>query len=600
MRWYHGSVNRVFAVCASETGILLMPSLNAWFQIGCYMAILFIFAKPLGWYMAQVYQGHDPKYVRYLSYIEMALYRFCRINPQQEMTWQQYATSLFLLNGLGVVGVYAVQRLQIYLPWNPQQLPAPDAWMAFNTAVSYVTNTNWQAYPGETTLSYGTQMLALTSQNFLSAATGMAILMALIRGIKGNKGQYLGNYWVDMVRGVLYILLPLACFLAMGLASQGVIQNLKPNQTVVTLQTKMHPSLEGGVVHQIIPMGPVASQVAIKQLGSNGGGFFNANSAHPFENPTPISNFLEMLAILLIPAALTYTFGWMIQDVRQGRALLLVMVILFLPALYGELCFEQQGNPAIQALGVTGANMEGKETRFGIVNSVLWTVATASTSNGSVNSMLDSYTPLGGLVPLWMMHLGEIVFGGVGAGLYGMILMVVVTVFIGGLMVGRTPDYLGKKIAPFEMKMATLAILLMPLWVLVSTAAAVLLPASQQALGNTGAHGLTEILYAMTSMMNNNGSAFAGLHADQPFYLILGGMLMLMGRYWVAIPILALAGSLVAKQKLTMSVGTLATHTPLFGVLLISIILILGALSFLPVLVLGPIVEHVLQVAYVP
>lgn len=569
---------------------------NAWMQIGCYMVVLLVFAKPLGWYMAQIYQGHVPKAVRYVSYIETAIYRLCQIDLHQEMTWQQYSVAMLLLNGLGVLGMYAVQRFQGYLPGNPQHVSAPDAWLAFNTAVSYVTNTNWQAYAGETTLSYAAQMLALTSQNFLSAATGMAILMALIRGLITQKGQYLGNYWVDMVRGVIYILLPLACLLTVSLVSQGVIQNLKPNQIVRPLQTITHPSAESDS-EQMIPMGPVASQVAIKQLGSNGGGFFNANSAHPFENPTPISNFLEMLAILLIPAALTYSFGWMIQDLRQGRALFLVMLIIFLPAVCGEVWLEQQGNPAIQALGVTGGNLEGKETRFGIVNSALWTVATTASSNGSVNSMLDSYTPLGGLIPLWMMHLGEIVFGGVGAGLYGMILMVVISVFIGGLMVGRAPNYLGKKIAPFEMKMATIALLIMPMGVLVSTAAA--LSFGTQASDNPGAHGFTEILYAMTSMMNNNGSAFAGLYADQPFYLILGGILMLIGRYWVAIPILALAGSLVAKQKVATGMGTLATHTPLFVVLLIAIIALLGALSFLPVLVLGPIVEHLLQAAYV-
>ena len=584
--WNDFGINDLFIFCIAKTGIFLMLSLNAWLQIGCYLAIVLVCAKPLGWYMARIYQGQYPRYVRFLSSLESLIYRVCRIDPQQEMTWKQYAIAMLLLNGFGLIAVYAAQRLQYYLPGNPQHLLPPNIGLAFNTAISYVTNTNWQAYAGERTLSYGTQMVAMTSQNFLSAATGIAILLALIRGINGHKGQYLGNYWVDMVRSVLYILLPLACILALALVSQGVIQNLKPNQTVNGLQN---------MTQQVIPMGPVASQVAIKQLGSNGGGFFNANSAHPFENPTPLSNFLEMLAILLIPASLTFTFGRMVADRRQGRALLMVMVIVFIPAVMGEIWFEQQGHPAYQSLGVSGGNLEGKETRFGVINSALWTVATTATSNGSVNSMLDSYTPLGNLIPLWMMNLGETVFGGVGTGLYGMLLLVVITVFIGGLMIGRTPEYLGKKIAPFEMKMATLALLLMPVGVLLSTAAAAILPGPQQALGNPGAHGLTEMLYAMSSLMNNNGSALAGLQAGHPFYLILGGFLMLIGRYGVAIPILALSGSLLAKQKLPAGIGTLATHTPLFMILLLAVMLLLGALAFLPVLALGPIVEHLMQ-----
>lgn len=582
----YSRIDYLFVFCITQTGIFLMLSLNAWFQIGSYLLIVLVCAKPLGWYMAQIYQGQYPGCVRFLRGFESLIYRLCRIDPQQEMTWQRYTFSVLLLNGCGLIAVYAAQRLQYYLPWNPQHFLAPHIGIAFNTAVSYVTNTNWQAYAGESTLSYGTQMSALTSQNFLSAATGIAILLALIRGISGHKGQYLGNYWVDMVRTVLYILLPLACVLALALVSQGVIQNLKPNRTVHDLQN---------MTQQVIPMGPVASQVAIKQLGSNGGGFFNANSAHPFENPTPVSNFLEMLAILLLPMALTFMFGRMVGDRRQGFALVGVMIILFLPAVVGEVWVEQQGNLVYQVLGIKGGNLEGKETRFGVVGSALWTVATTATSNGSVNSMLDSYTPLGGLIPLWMMNLGETVFGGVGSGLYGMLLLVVITVFIGGLMIGRTPEYLGKKIAPFEMKMAALALLLMPVGVLFSTAAAAILPGPQQALGNPGAHGLTEMLYAMSSMLNNNGSAMAGLQADHPFYLLLGGILMFLGRYGIIIPVLALSGSLLAKQKLPAGIGTLATHTPLFMLLLISVILLLGALAFLPVLALGPIVEYLLQ-----
>ncbi|MGV3739951.1 MAG: potassium-transporting ATPase subunit KdpA [Gammaproteobacteria bacterium] len=570
-------------------------SLNAWLQIGCYLAIVLLCAKPLGWYMAQIYQGQYPQYVRFLGRVESFVYRCAGVDPHQEMTWKQYACALILFNALGLLSVFVIICLQYYLPGNPQHLSAPNISMAFNIAVSFVTNTNWQPYIGEKTLSYGTQMLALTSQNFLSAACGMSILLVLIRGIRSTKGQYIGNYWVDMVRTVLYILLPLASILALVLVSQGVIQNLKPNQMVNILQTKSM------LAQQTIPMGPVASQIAIKQLGSNGGGFFSANSAHPFENPNPISNFLEMLAILLIPAALIYVFGWMVNDLRQSRVLLCVMLILLVPAIIGEVWFEQQNHPVYQALGMTGGNWEGKETRFGIVNSALWTIVTTGTSNGSVNSMLDSYTPLGGLLPLWMMNLGEIVFGGVGSGLYSMLLLVVITVFIGGLMIGRTPEYLGKKIAALEMKLAAFALLLMPVGVLTSTAAAALLPSSIQGLANPGAHGLSEILYAMSSMTNNNGSAFAGLQADHPFYLILGALLMLIGRFGVAIPIMALSGTLVVKQRLPAGTGTLATHTPTFTVLLFAVILLLGALAFLPVLALGPIVEHMLQGGmYVP
>lgn len=566
-----------------------MLPLNAWLQIGCYLAIVLICAKPLGWYITQIYQGQYPKYIRFLMPIENLIYRCARIDLQQEMTWKDYAYALILFNGLGLLTVFAIVCCQFYLPANPQHLTAPSILMAFNIAVSYVTNTNWQAYAGETTLSYGTQMLALTSQNFLSAASGMSIVLVFIRGIRSTQGQYLGNYWVDMVRTVLYILLPLASILALILVSQGVLQNLKPNQTVTFQSTQ-----------QTIPMGPVASQIAIKQLGSNGGGFFSANSAHPFENPTPISNFLEMVAILLIPAALIYAFGSMIHDRRQSRVLLGVMLIFLIPAILGEVWFEQQEQTLYQVLGIDGGNWEGKETRFGIVNSALWTMLTTATSNGSVNSMLDSYTSLGGLLPLWMMNLGEIIFGGVGSGLYGMLLLVLITVFIGGLMIGRTPEYLGKKIATTEMKLAAFALLLMPLGVLSSSAAAALLSPSMQVLSNPGPHGLSEILYAMSSMMNNNGSAFAGLQAAHPFYLLLGAILMLIGRYGVAIPILALSGSLVSKQRLPATEGSLGTHTPAFTILLLAVILLLGALAFLPALALGPIVEHMLQqVTYV-
>ncbi|MDP3562069.1 MAG: potassium-transporting ATPase subunit KdpA [Legionellaceae bacterium] len=564
-------------------------------QIIVYLAVVLACVKPLGLYMAKIYNNQSIWIVRILGPCERVIYHLCGIRSDEKMDWKGYLLAMLIFNLFGLFVVYLIQRLQVYLPLNPQQLNSPDAWLAFNTAVSYVTNTNWQLYHGEITMSYLTQMLALTSQNFLSAATGMSLLVALIRGLCGHQSKSLGNFWVDMVRSVLYILLPLSMILAVLLASQGVVQTLKPNQSVHLLQ-QMQINNQVSTKNQTLPMGPVASQVAIKQLGSNGGGFFNTNAAHPFENPTPWTNFLEMFAILLIPASLCYTYGFMVNDRRQGWALLTAMLIIFIPSVCMTIVAEQHGNPAFISMGVdqTGGNMEGKEARFGIVSSSLWSIATTSTSNGSVNSMLDSYTPLGGLMPLWMMHLGEVVFGGVGSGLYGMLLIVIITVFIGGLMVGRTPEYLGKKIEPFEMKMASIAVLVMPLFVLLSTAYSLLIPAGLEALANPHAHGLTEMLYAFTSMVSNNGSAFAGIHTDTPFYNLIGGILMLIGRYWLAIPALAIAGSLVEKKIIPSSSGTLATHTPLFITLLIGVIILFGALSFLPVLALGPIVEELM------
>lgn len=600
LRWGSIGINGVFVIGVVKTGLFLMISPHAALQVAVYLGIILGLVKPLGWYIAQVYQGKPTYFTRILLPCEHWIYRLCGIKWRQGMDWKQYAYALLWLNGLSLVLVFALQRAQYYLPFNPQHMIAPNGWVAFNTAVSYVTNTNWQAYAGENTMSYFTQMLAFTSQNFLSAATGLAVLMALIRGLSANKKSNLGNYWVDMVRGVLYVLLPLSVALGLILASQGVIQSLKPNQHIQPLQSITHDIQPPSTQH-LIPMGPVASQIAIKQLGSNGGGFFNANGAHPFENPTPVTNFFEMLAILMIPAALTYTFGLMIKDKRQGRAILGVMVVLFLPSAYLGIVAEQQGNPALHALGIEGGNFEGKESRFGIVGSALWTAASTATSNGSMNSMLDSYTPIGGLVPLWLMHLGEVVFGGVGSGLYGMLLMVIMAVFIGGLMVGRSPEYLGKKIAPFDIKMATIAVLLMPLCVLLCSAVAVMLPVGQAALSNPGMHGVTEALYGFTSMMNNNGSSFSGLHAHEPFYLMLGSALMLIGRYGYILLILALSGSMVAKPSMPVSIGTLATHTSTFMILLIAVIGLLGALSFLPVLALGPIAEHImLWTSYAP
>jgi K+-transporting ATPase ATPase A chain len=531
--------------------------------------------------MAQIYQG-KPR--------ETFIYRLCGIDAAQEMDWKQYLFAMLWFNLIGLLAVYLIQRCQFFLPLNPQSFTAPSADLAFNTAVSFASNTNWQSYGGETTMSYFTQMAALTVQNFISAATGMSLLIAFTRGIAGRESKNLGNFWVDTVRGILYILLPLSLVFSVFLVSQGVIQNFKPYESMTPLQ----PTQQVQSAPQLIPMGPAASQIAIKQLGTNGGGFFNTNSAHPFENPTPLTNFLELLAILLIPAALCYTFGIMVNDKKQGWAILISMLVIFIPFLGVAMIAEHQGNPALTQLGIEASNMEGKEVRFGVTSSALWATATTAASNGSVNAMLDSFTPLGGLVPLWMMHLGEVIFGGVGSGLYGMLMLIIITVFVAGLMVGRTPEYLGKKIEPYEMKMASISVLIMPLTVLIFTGVGVATKVGLSSIANPGAHGFTEILYAFSSMGNNNGSAFAGLNANTPFYNIVGGIAMLISRYWLAIPTLALAGSLVEKKIIPSTSGTLRTHTPLFIMLLVGVTLILGALSFLPALALGPIVEHLM------
>ncbi|VVC77215.1 Potassium-transporting ATPase A chain [Aquicella siphonis] len=594
-----------------------------WLQILLFVFSLLACVKPLGWYMASVYEGHPRGPGKLLRPLERWIYRFCRIREDHEMTWKGYLSSMLIFNLAGLMAVYLILRVQYYLPLNPQHFNgmAPD--LAFNTAVSFSSNTNWQAYAGEAALSYFSQMFALTVQNFLSAATGMSLLIAMIRGIARHESKSLGNYWVDMVRGILYILMPLSLILAVILTSQGVIQNFRPYyQSIISMQSfvsqqsapgkagmpemneRDNDAAEAGhVTEQVIPMGPAASQIAIKQLGTNGGGFFNTNSSHPFENPTPLTNFFEMLSILLIPAALCYTFGVMVNDRRQGWAVLSAMFILFVPLACLTIIVEQSGNPALVSLGVdqapvagysSGGNMEGKEVRFGIVNSGLWAAATTAASNGSVNSMHDSYLPLGGLVPLWLMHLGEVVFGGVGSGLYGMLLLVIITVFISGQMIGRSPEYLGKKIEPFEMKMAALGVLIMPVAVLFFSAIAATTRMGIDAVGNPGAHGLTEMLYAFTSMANNNGSAFAGLRANTPFYNMAGGIAMLAGRYWIAIPALAIAGSLARKKIVPGGLGTLPTHSPLFVFLLIGVVILLGALTFFPVLALGPVAEHLM------
>jgi K+-transporting ATPase ATPase A chain len=567
-----------------------------WVQLIAYFGILILLVKPLGSYMARVYQGEHIFLDRALAPVERFIYRISGIDPQTEMNWKIYAIALLVFNALGLFLVYLLQRLQGILPLNPQGFGAVTPDSSWNTAVSFATNTNWQGYGGESTMSYLTQMLGLTVQNFVSAATGMAVLVALIRGLARHTAKTVGNFWVDLTRSTLYILLPLSLVLATALVSQGVVQTFSQYKAASLIQ----PS--AGNETQVIAVGPAASQIAIKQLGTNGGGFFNVNSAHPFENPTPLSNLLEMLAILLIPAALCYTFGKMVGDTRQGWALLAVMLIIFVALLSVAIRAEQGGNPKLAALGVDqtqtdanpGGNMEGKEARFGIVNSALWATATTAASNGSVNSMHDSFMPLGGLVPLWMIQLGEIIFGGVGSGLYGMLAFVIIAVFVAGLMVGRTPEYLGKKIEAYEMKMASIIILIPVIMVLVGTAIALMTDAGRASIFNPSAHGFSEVLYAFSSAGNNNGSAFAGLGVNTPFYNTLLGIVMLFARYWLAIPTLAIAGSLVQKKKVPESAGTLPTHTPLFIAWVIGVIVIVGALSFLPSLALGPIVEHLM------
>jgi K+-transporting ATPase ATPase A chain len=576
----------------------------AWMEVGIYFAVLLAAAVPLGRYMARVYLGKPCGLDVVFGPLERLLYRAAGIRQEDEMTWRQYAAAVLVFNLLGVVVVYGLQRCQASLPMNPQGLAnvAPD--LAFNTATSFATNTNWQAYSGESTLSYLTQMLGLTVQNFLSAATGMAVLVAFARGLVRCSSATLGNFWVDLTRSTLYIMLPLSLVLAVVLVSQGVVQSFGP-----AVQTNLvEPTADAAgqaVATQTIPLGPAASQIAIKQLGTNGGGFFGVNSAHPLENPTPLSNFLQVLAILLIPAALCYTFGELIGDVRQGRALLATMFLLFVPLAVGCVLFELDGNPRLTELGVdavpsslqAGGNMEGKETRFGVVSSALWAAATTAASNGSVNAMHDSFTPLGGLVPMWLMQLGEVVFGGVGSGLYGLLIFALLAVFIAGLMVGRTPEYLGKKIEAFEMKMAALVILIPPFLVLGGTALCVSLEAGRSVVTNPGPHGFSQILYALSSAGNNNGSAFAGLGVNNVFYNTMLGLVMLIARYWLIVPVLALAGSLAQKRAAPPGAGTLPTHTPLFVVLTAGMVVLVGALTFIPALALGPIVEHLQRIA---
>ena len=552
-------------------------------QIVLYLALLVAVTPLLGGYMQRVFDGERTFLSPVLRPVEEFIYRLSGMRPQVEQHWKAYTVALLVFNVLSFLALFLLQRLQGVLPLNPQGLPGVEPWLAFNTATSFMTNTNWQSYAGETTLSQLTQMLGLGVQNFVSAATGMAVVIALTRGLARRSATTLGNFWADLVRGTLYVLLPLALLLAIGLVSQGVVQNFDANVTATTLTGQT----------QVLPQGPAASQIAIKQLGSNGGGFFNANSAHPYENPTPLSNFLQMLAILLIPAALTNTFGRMVGSQRQGWAIFATMFILFIALLGVMLLAEYAANPV---LGVAGA-MEGKETRFGVANSVLWASATTSASNGSVNAMHSSLSPIAGGVALLNMMLGEVIFGGVGAGLYGMLVFVILTVFIAGLMVGRTPEYLGKKIEAREVQMATLAVLLPAASILLFTALAVAVEAGLSGRLSAGPHGFSEILYAYTSASANNGSAFAGLNANTPFYNLTLGLALWLGRFGVIIPMMAIAGSMVGKSIAPPSPGTFPTDQPLFAGMLIGVIVIVGALTFFPALSLGPIVEHFLMAA---
>jgi len=547
--------------------------------------------------MARVFNGERNFLSPILAPVERFTYRLLGTRPDEEMNWKKYAVAVLLFALLGVVTLFIIELLQSVLPFNPQHLPGVSPALAFNTSISFNTNTNWQNYGGETTMTYFTQMIGLTVHNFLSAAAGIAVLMAVIRGFTRHTAKTIGNFWVDMTRSVLYILIPLALVLSIVLMSQGVVQTLSKYKTANLLESTQNSSSQT-VTQQIIAVGPVASQEAIEMLGTNGGGFFNTNAAHPLQNPTPLTNFLEVLAILLIPAALCYTFGKMVGDTRQGWALLAAMTIIFVVMLSVCVWSEQAGNPALTNMNInqsatatqSGGNMEGKEVRIGAGNSALWATATTGASNGSVNSMHDSYTPLGGLIPMWLIQLGEVIFGGVGSGLYGMLAFVIIAVFIAGLMIGRTPEYLGKKIESYEMKMAAIMILIPVLFSLLGTALAVISSSGQSAVANPGVHGFSEILYAFSSTSNNNGSAFAGFGSNT-FINITEAICMFIGRFWLQIPILAVAGSLVKKKKVPVTSGTLPTYTPLFVFWLIAVVVIVGALSFFPALSLGPIGE---------
>lgn len=557
-------------------------------QLALFLGVLLLLAYPLSLFITKIMSPTTG-----VNALERGFYQLCGVKHDQEMNWKQYALAILALNLLGVLVVYALQRLQGSLPLNPQAMAAVSADSSFNTAISFVSNTNWQGYVGEATMSYLTQMLGLAVQNFLSAATGIAVAIALIRGLARHNSQSIGNAWVDLTRVTLYLLLPLSLVAALVLMQQGVIQNFDAYQEVTTVQGQT----------QTIAMGPVASQEAIKQLGTNGGGFFNANSAHPYENPTPFSNFVAMISIFLIPAALCLVFGRMVGDLRQGWAVLCAMTFIFIAMYLVTVNYEQVGNPMFTSLGVdqtaselqAGGNMESKDTRFGIVATSLFATITTAASCGAVNGMHDSFTPLGGLVPMWLMQLGEVIFGGVGSGLYGMLVFAILAVFLAGLMIGRTPEYLGKKIEAFDIKVVSIVILATPALVLIGTALAVMSTGGKAGIYNPGAHGFSEILYAFSSAANNNGSAFAGLSANTPFYNFWLGLAMWFGRFGVLVPVLALAGSLARKKKLATTSGSMPTHGPLFIVLLMGTVLLVGALTYVPALALGPVVEHLMM-----
>ena len=584
-----------------------------------FLAVLLAAGYPLGLYMTKVAGDGPVRGLGWLKKLENLLYRWSGLPADKAMGWKSYAIALIVFNTVGAIFVYGLQRLQGFLPLNPQGLGAVSPDSSFNTTVSFVANTNWQGYGGEQTMSYLTQMLGMACQNFFSAATGIAVIFALVRGFASRSGKSIGNFWVDLVRSTLYILLPLSLALSVVFMGEGMIQNFSAYKEVTLLDHVAYatpkttadgqpvldaagqPVMEAQVATtQTIAMGPVASQESIKLLGTNGGGFFNANSSHPYENPTVLSNFLQMLAIFIIPAGLCFTFGRMVGDLRQGWAVLAAMTLIFVVMTAGVMSAEQQANPALQALGVdqqasslqSGGNMEGKETRFGISSSTLFAAVTTAASCGAVNSMHDSYMPLGGMVPLLLMQFGEVVFGGVGTGLYGMLMFAILAVFIAGLMIGRTPEYLGKKIQAYEMKMVSLAILITPALVLTGTAIAVMVEPGKIGVANPGAHGFSEILYAFTSAANNNGSAFAGLSANTPFYNVMLAIAMWFGRFGVIVPVLAVAGSLAAKQRLSANAGTMPTHGPMFIGLLIGVVVLVGVLNYVPALALGPIVEH--------
>ena len=585
---------------------------NTFIQVGLYLTVLLFLTKPMGLWIAKVMMGESLIANKLGGPIERLIYRAIGIRPEAEMGWKHYAVAVMLFNVIGIVVVYLLQRWQVWLPLNPQSFPAVSVDSSLDTAISFVTNTNWQGYSGESTMSYLTQMVALTVQNFLSAATGIAVVIALIRGFARHTAQTIGNFWVDITRSTLYILLPLSFIFAIVLMGQGVIQNFDPYKEVTTLQPTTYSVADsaGKQVSQVtstqtLAMGPVASQEAIKMIGTNGGGFFNANSAHPYENPTPLTNFLQMLAIFLIPAGLCFTFGVMVGDRRQGWAVFSAMAIVFVIMAGVAIWAEQAGNPVLTASGAdqtfssmqSGGNMEGKETRFGIVSSALFATITTAASCGAVNAMHDSFTPLGGLVPMWLIQLGEVIFGGVGSGLYTMLIYAVLAVFIAGLMIGRTPEYLGKKIEIFDMKMTALIILVTPLIVLVGTAIAVIADPGKAGIANPGAHGFSEILYALSSAANNNGSAFAGLSANTPFYNTLLAFAMFLGRFGIILPVLAIAGSMAAKKRIPVGLGTMPTHGPLFITLLIGAVILVGALTYVPALALGPVIEQLLMTA---